>query len=76
MAFGLPGAFTPTCSGKHLPGFVERATELKGKGGVDEIVCLSVNDGYVMNAWGMVSGWACSAHQCEAQHAKSGPEGG
>ena len=53
--FSVPGAYTPTCSAKHLPGFVEKVQELKAKG-VDEIVCTAVNDAFVMGAWNKEKG--------------------
>lgn len=55
VVFSVPGAFTPTCSAKHLPGFVEQEASLKAKG-VDEIACFAVNDVFVMNAWGKSAG--------------------
>jgi glutaredoxin/glutathione-dependent peroxiredoxin len=53
--FSVPGAFTPTCSARHLPGFVDKAEELKGKG-VDEIACTAVNDAFVLQAWSQSAG--------------------
>lgn len=51
VLFAVPGAFTPTCSARHLPGFVERAAEIRAAG-ADRIVCMAVNDVFVMDAWG------------------------
>ena len=57
VIFGLPGAFTPTCSGKHVPGYVEAAAEFAAAG-IDELWCVSVNDAFVMSAWGRELGTA------------------
>ncbi|HZV17928.1 MAG TPA: peroxiredoxin [Sphingobium sp.] len=53
--FSVPGAFTPTCSAKHLPGYIEKEAALKAKG-IDEIACTAVNDPFVMGAWGKAAG--------------------
>ena len=53
--FAVPGAYTPTCSARHLPGFVDKSGDLKSKG-VDEIACTAVNDAFVMGAWGKSAG--------------------
>lgn len=55
VVFAVPGAFTPTCSREHLPGFVRQAEAIKKKG-VDEVVCVAVNDAFVMNAWAEAQG--------------------
>lgn len=55
MVFGLPGAFTPTCSAQHVPGYLKHAGEFRAKG-VDAIACVSVNDAFVMGAWGRDQG--------------------
>ncbi len=55
VLFSVPGAFTPTCSAKHLPGYIEQVARLRAKG-VDAIACMSVNDVFVMNAWGKNAG--------------------
>lgn len=55
VLFSVPGAFTPTCSARHLPGFVEHAGAIMARG-VDRIVCVAVNDAFVMGAWGKLSG--------------------
>jgi len=57
VLFSVPGAFTPTCDAKHLPGFIELADKIKARG-VDTIACMAVNDVFVMNAWGKSSGVA------------------
>ena len=55
VLFAVPGAFTPTCSARHLPGFIDKAGEFRAKG-IDRIVCVSVNDAFVMESWGMDRG--------------------
>lgn len=61
VLFAVPGAFTPTCSAKHLPGFIEKADEIKSRG-VDDIICMSVNDAFVMDAWGKDRGAGEKVH--------------
>jgi glutaredoxin/glutathione-dependent peroxiredoxin len=57
VVFAVPGAFTPTCAQKHLPGYIEAANDIKSKG-VEEIVCIAVNDPFVMKNWGEIAGAA------------------
>lgn len=57
VLFAVPGAFTPVCSEQHLPGFIDKADEIRGKG-ADQIVCLAVNDAFVLQAWGQARGAA------------------
>ena len=61
VAFAVPGAFTPTCSEQHLPGYIEHADAIRGKG-VDDILCISVNDAFVMDAWGKDRGAGGKVH--------------
>jgi peroxiredoxin len=73
VLFSVPGAFTPTCSAKHLPGFVQNAAAIKAKG-VDAVVCLAVNDAFVMDAWAKdqkVGGAVIMAADGNAEFAKA-----
>ena len=65
--FALPGAYTPTCSAQHVPGYVQLADELKAAG-VDEIWCVSVNDAYVMGAWARDQRAAGKVRRCQGRH--------
>ena len=71
VIFGLPGAYTPTCSAKHVPGYLANLDALKAKG-VDEVWCVSVNDGYVMAAWGRTRRRSARS-ACSATAAPSSP---
>ena len=78
VLFSVPGAFTPTCDARHLPGFVEHADEFKAKG-VDTIACMAVNDVFVMKAWGKapaVEGKVLMLADGNGDYAGAGPRAG